>query len=224
MKINFLGDSITEGTGADCKKHCYVERVRQMTGEDVLNYGVGGTRIAREKVEHVDNKFMFDFNLRATIMRDADFVFVFGGTNDYGHGEAGYGEIKDNTPFTFYGALNILTDYLIGRYGKDKICFILPLHRFQEDRVNRYEWQTDGKTLADYVDAIKKVCKLKGIEYLNFFDDNFMPTPTCGDGDEYFVDGLHPSSFGHYLIAERICEYLKEKNLIKSYTKLYKKL
>ncbi len=35
---------------------------------------------------------------------DADIIIVFGGTNDFGNGDAPFGEMSDRTPYTFYGA------------------------------------------------------------------------------------------------------------------------
>jgi len=76
-----------------------------------------------------------DFILRARWMdRNADFLFVFGGTNDFGHGDAPLGQMGDKTPFTFYGAMDTLCSDLL-RYGfkNDRICFIMPTRRFDED-------------------------------------------------------------------------------------------
>ena len=42
---------------------------------------------------------------------EADIIVVFGGTNDYGHGDAPFGEIGDKERTTFCGAV----DYLINR-------------------------------------------------------------------------------------------------------------
>ena len=46
MKINFLGDSITEGVGASAPENNYVSLVGKKTGHEVINYGISGTRIA----------------------------------------------------------------------------------------------------------------------------------------------------------------------------------
>ena len=49
MRIAFLGDSITEGCGASAEEFFYVNQVGKTLNAKVLNYGVGGTRIARQK-------------------------------------------------------------------------------------------------------------------------------------------------------------------------------
>ena len=41
-KINFLGDSITEGSGASEHPKCYVSQVADLSGAVCRNYGIGG--------------------------------------------------------------------------------------------------------------------------------------------------------------------------------------
>ena len=49
-KVNFLGDSITEGVGVTDRENCrYDNRVKKMLGlAGVNNYGIGGTRLAHQ--------------------------------------------------------------------------------------------------------------------------------------------------------------------------------
>ena len=47
-KINFLGDSITEGVGVSCAEHRYPDLIAADCGCIVRNYGISGTRIARQ--------------------------------------------------------------------------------------------------------------------------------------------------------------------------------
>ena len=63
-------------------------------------------------------------------------VAVFGGTNDYGHGDAPVGSFEDRTPDTFYGALHYLYSGLKEMYPKATIFVMLPLHREGEDNDN----------------------------------------------------------------------------------------
>ena len=48
-KICFIGDSITEGVGASSKEKCYVSVFEKISGADVTNLGISGTRIARQQ-------------------------------------------------------------------------------------------------------------------------------------------------------------------------------
>lgn len=101
--IHFLGDSITEGVGATDASHCFVSLIGRKTGAVVHNYGVGGTRIARQlNCPQDEGK---DFCARFIEMEQgADMIIVFGGTNDYGHGNAPFGSFEDKTPDTFKAA------------------------------------------------------------------------------------------------------------------------
>ena len=108
-KINFLGDSITEGVGASNGTLCYVAQFAAATGAVCRNYGISGTRIARRRVPYDNPNFDRDFPSRVPEMDpDADVIVVFGGTNDYGHGDAPLGEMSDRTVWTYYGALQLI--------------------------------------------------------------------------------------------------------------------
>ena len=47
-KVYFLGDSITEGAGASSYEKSYVPVFAEISGAEVKNYGLSGTRIARQ--------------------------------------------------------------------------------------------------------------------------------------------------------------------------------
>ncbi len=214
MKIIFLGDSITEGVGASSEENRYVNKVAEICGAETENFGVSGTRIARQKTPTIYKTFDYDFQMRSEVMsKDADMVFVFGGTNDYGHGDAKIGDSNDSDPYTFYGGLNNLIKRLIGIYGKDKICFILPSRRFNDDNLYGDGSKTKPSLpLKGYVDIIKSVCGKNGIDYIDLYSDGF-PRPETNVGDDFTIDGLHPNDKGHLFIAEKIKEYLQRKKI-----------
>ena len=62
MKINFLGDSITEGAGASSVENRYVNLVGAKFGAKVCNYGVGGTRLARQS--SLSNVAYYDYDFQ----------------------------------------------------------------------------------------------------------------------------------------------------------------
>ena len=126
-KINFLGDSITQGVGASTKENCYVEQFAAATGAVCRNYGISGTRIARRRVPYSNPDFDKDFPSRVPEMDpDADLIVVFGGTNDFGHGDAPLGEMRDRTVWTYYGALHVLFTLLLEKYPTAQIVIITP--------------------------------------------------------------------------------------------------
>lgn len=212
MKAIFLGDSITEGVGASSEANKYVNKVAEICGVEVKNFGVSGTHIARQSLPSEYILFDYDFQMRAEVMdKDADKVFVFGGTNDYGHGDAKIGDENDDSPYTFNGGLNNLMKRLIGTYGKDKICFILPIRRFlEEDLFGQGHRKEPTLNLKGYVDIIRSKCEKEGVDYIDLYNDG-IPKPLTDKGDEYTADGLHPNDKGHLFIAEKIKEYLERE-------------
>lgn len=213
MKINFLGDSITSGGGAGSVEKSYVSVVERLTGYEVRRYGAGGTRIAKQRVPSLVADYDEDFQKRALEMeQDADFVFVFGGTNDYGHGDAPIGSFDNKDPYTFYGGLRCLLEYLLRVYGREKLCFITPLHRYKEEDPKGEKGQKPQAVapLSRYVQIIREVTAYYGITLMDLYGENFFPVPTTDKGDEFTVDGIHPNADGHARLAERIVRYLRE--------------
>ncbi len=206
----FLGDSITAGSGASRDDLSYVKLVEKALECKVVSKGVGGTRIAKQTNKSKDPTYDNHFITRVSNEKEGDFIFVFGGTNDYGHGDALMGKPTNCDDSTFFGAINQLIDKLCLIYGKDNICFILPIPRFQDESVHGEGAKKRALyCLADYVEAEKTALTLKGIDYLDISDKFIKPETVMASA--HFADGIHPNDEGHKIIAESICKYLELK-------------
>lgn len=171
--------------------------------EFAYNYGAGGTRIARQIVPARDwpRRDLF-FELRAdTMERSADAVVVFGGTNDYGHGDAPFGELSDICDTTFCGAVNSLILKLKKDFPHAKIVFMTPLHRLGEMNPSR----ADQKILKDYADAIVTICEKHSIPVIDLFKMN----PIDPTDKTLIPDGLHPNDHGHEILADIVAAALE---------------
>ena len=205
-KINFLGDSITEGVGVSAPDKKYVEVfARKFEPALVRNYGISGTRFARQINPTLNNpRFDLDFCSRVCEMdEDADIVIVFGGTNDYGHGDAPFGVFSDRTPDTFYGACHTLMTSLINRFPNAAIVFMTPLHRATENRAER-------PSLIEFVKAIREVAEFYNLPILDLYNESGMNTDTEENSKKHFDDGLHPNDLGHRILAEKVAEFLEK--------------
>jgi len=145
--------------------------------------------------------------------KNADFTFVFGGTNDYGHGDVKLGCFDDRDVYTFYGAFHELIAYMVSSFPKERLCFILPIPRYNQDNPHGEGGikQEPVGDLSTYIEAEKQVLAYYGVEYLDLSDKFYVPT--APNGSKLFLDGLHPNAAGHQVLADSLIAYLKNKFL-----------
>ena len=216
LKAHFLGDSITHGVGTSDPSRIYLNLLKERVGlAEANNYGISGTRIALQTgtTDYAPACDAF-FGSRVDGMApDADLIVVFGGTNDYGHGDALIGQMSDRDPHTFFGGCHYLCRKLITRYPHAQIVFITPLHCQGDEDVHEKKSpdgsQTDRPVLETYVRIIREVCAYYAIPVCDFFatsgiQPNLEPLRTL-----YCPDGLHPNDAGHERMEKRLEGFLK---------------
>lgn len=209
--INFLGDSITQGVGTSGDDKIYVNLVKEKLNlKCVRNYGISGTRFARQTVSIDDGTFDQDFCMRVDTMDpQADVVVVFGGTNDFGHGDAPFGTFEDRDKSTFCGACHELMTKLINRFPESVIVFMTPLHRLSESNPSGDIKPEPVGLLEDYVNMIKKTAAYYGIAVLDLFTMSGLQPKVPVIQEKYVPDGLHPNDAGHVILADRLANYLQ---------------
>ncbi len=211
-KINFLGDSITEGVGATKPEFAYFRQIAIKSGAICNGYGIGGTRIAKQTIPSngsYDVKDTHFANRVSAMDKNADVVVVFGGTNDYGHGDAALGNINSKENNTFYGAMHELCKNLLSDFPKSRIVFMTPMHRTEENRVWNELGIRNVSNLSGYVDAIKEVCKVYSLPVIDLFGELGINPNIPNMKELYTVDGLHPNDLGHEKLADFVIEKLK---------------
>lgn len=216
--ICFLGDSITAGSGISSMDKIYWNLLAEREGCHSFGYGIGATRIASQRSYGVDNPVHAPncdenneyFASRVPAMREeADVVVVFGGTNDYGHGDATLGSMSDRTPETFYGAVHHLILTLQAKYPKATLVLLTPLHRCRENEPYNSLGIRNMTGLAGYVSIIKEVGAYYGLPLLDLYAiPDFEP-----ENEEnrllYMKDGLHPTDAGHEILYRYLAAFLK---------------
>lgn len=208
-KINFLGDSITEGAGTSSHDKMFTMLIEREYGAICQNYGIGGTRIARQKTP-TEEKWDRDFISRVPEMdNDADIVVVFGGTNDFGHGDAPLGTMSDRTPYTFYGALHCLYTALTEKYPDVPVVILTPLHRLNEDSPKGDNKPAPVGTLKEYVNIIREVAEYYSFPVLDLYKESGLQPKVPVIQQKYIPDGLHPNDDGNAILAHKIARFLE---------------
>lgn len=209
LKVNFLGDSITAGAGVSAQENCYVEVFARASGATVRNYGISGTRIARQTKPSVKAQFDLNFLDRVDGMDpDADLVVVFGGTNDFGHGDAAFGDPDEaEDEYTFRGAVHSLIRRLRAKFPTSEIVIMTPLHRTGETATVN-EIGLPRRPLADYVAAEREIAAAYSVPVLDLFSVAGIYPDDPVNCEIYTKDGLHPNDRGAARIADRLIGFL----------------
>ena len=211
-KVNFLGDSITYGHGVADPANRFVDRLRRECGlAEARNYGVNGTRFARQIDDARYPNYTETFIDRAARMeKDADLILVFGGTNDFGHGDAPFGTWEDRTDDTFCGACHVLFRQLIEAYPDQRIVILTPLHRLGEDNVfGDSSKQTACRPLRDYAEQIRKTAEYYALPLLDLYAQSGLQPDVPVIRERYMPDGLHPNDAGHEKLTAVIKAFLE---------------
>lgn len=214
--VNFLGDSITEGVGVTDISNRYDNALKNMVGlKAVYNYGIGGTRIAYQTTPSDYPAHDLFFCGRAYWMnKTADVIVVYGGVNDWMHGDAPFGKIGDTTQSTFCGAVDLLMRILKQEYANAKIVFLTPAHACPTGLSDKSPstWaikRDDAKPLESYVDVIEKTGKKYDIPVFNLYQNLGINPNDESQREMYTVDGLHFNDKGHIVLAEKLADFLR---------------
>ncbi len=210
--ISFLGDSITEGVGVQNLENRYDNRLKAMCElQEVCNYGISGSRLAHQSVPSEETRFDLYFCGRSYDMnKNSDIIVVFGGTNDYGHGDAPFGDMTDTTPATFCGAVHWLMNQLKRTYPNAITVFMTPARRAGDlaascDPIKK----ADAKPLKAYVEVIQANGAALGIPVLNLYENLGIDPNNDLQREAYAPDGLHFNDDGHAILAERLKSFLQ---------------
>jgi len=207
-KIVVLGDSITQGIGVEKEENFFTNRLAKMGECTVINHGIGGTRMAKQTNRYTPEFDDHDFTIRVEkLEEDADIVIVFGGTNDFGHGDAPLGDPYNRDPYTFYGALHQIMTRLYDRFPGKTAVIMTPIHR-----VDEYRFYPDGnlrRQLKTYVNIIREMAERYSLPLLDMYASSGIQPEVDSFREAYCPDGIHPNDAGHEIIANKVYAFLK---------------
>ncbi len=217
FKVNFLGDSITEGVGVSDQNNRYDNALaRLLELSQVNNYSISGSRLAHQVFPSAKPRYDLCFCGRAYDMdKTADMVIVYGGVNDYIHGDAPFGEIGDTNPSTFCGGVYFLMSFLRETYGNKPIIFLAPARCFLRHEIDDRFPSTHaakrvaGKELRAYVDAILETAKEFDVKVLDLYNDLGIDPHDPQQFETYTKDGLHFNDAGHGVLANKLKEFIE---------------
>ena len=197
-KIAFLGDSITQGLTWNGSAQVYVDKPYPMTVAEKLKCDCQNVGHSSYPISSIGKAQCFNTTY-VEIDRDVDYIFVFGGTNDFQY-SVPVGTIADREDVSFCGAIFTLINKIRTRIPTAKLVFFTPLHRSTE--IN-----SDGTNLMDYVNAIRDVCELCAIPVVDLYKNSGFSNVVT-EMEQYYADGLHLTQDGYNLLGAVISELI----------------
>lgn len=186
-----LGDSITAyQTG-------YHALIGEETGAIVTNGGVSGSGYMKP----INNKTFVD---RANLSEVYDIVTVFGSVNDMQYVGSALGTESDTGTATLGGCFNTLIDNLYAS-GNYHVGIIAPI---PQGTTSGNPSNTTG-TFAQYTELLEKVCKRRGVPYLDLWHCSNMQPWDATFAETYMQDNTHPNTDGHKIFAPRIKAFIQ---------------
>jgi lysophospholipase L1-like esterase len=173
------GDSFTSGGSAEDDKYftdepyqgkikTYPLFIGRRNNMEVINDAVSGSIMALDKSyiedpENVDIRQRRPFALERylTIPEDVDYITLWFGINDAGH--TNLGTIDDTTNETFYGAWNVVLEWILTNRPWAHVGMII----------------TNGASVS-YRNAERELARKWGIPYLDMMGDDQTPVMTLG--------------------------------------------
>ena len=199
-KISFLGDSITYGYGLQTEEK-FVTILEKRFGVSINNQSVSGSEISTA------DGLADSFVKRVENITACDICFVFGGTNDYWHGNV---EINGNSNDTLEGGLKAVLTYLYETVGVHQVVVVTPFKQYFQSHYG-IGYDKGHGTLTDFVNKIIDVAKYFGADVIDLFNGNNIeaipetPVRTA----RLLQDGVHPTAIGNYVLANIFTEYIK---------------
>ncbi len=214
-KIAFLGDSITDGVGVTDQNNRYDNILLREYGlAATQNQSISGSRLAHQMTPSEKPHYDLCFCGRAYWLdSSADICVVYGGVNDYIHGDAYIGTENDTTPATFCGGVNFLMKTLKEKFAGKPVIFLTParscLRGVTDEIVSpRPMKKPDAMPLEGYADIIVEAGKRNDVYVLDLYRGLPINPNHPEDFAKYTTDGLHFNDEGHKMLAKTLAEFI----------------
>ena len=194
------GDSITFGAGY---AGGYGKLLANKYGAvDTNNAVSGATLVTGTTYSNGSPRHYISESVVNSVNKRYDYMILSGGFNDYGNNvpigtlsDAQFAFTNPVTTDNVIGALETMFRHILQNYPTTKVFYLIT------HKVNRCTTEPNsiGKTMQDYVDAIKSVCERYSIPVINIWEESQMITAYDNIATTYTnnADRVHPNELGY---------------------------
>lgn len=190
MKLVCIGDSLTFGYGVPAKEN-WVSLIKEPLQMEVLNKGANGDTTSG----------MLSRSYEDVIKNHPNYVIIIGGSNDFMSNRS-LKIVTDNITLIVKDAVNY------------KIIPIIGIEPAVDKLMAEKKWDSTlnynkiNKLQENYRNWIISFCDENKFHYIDYYDCFREKLKDIG-ANRLFVDGLHPSTLGHELMAECTINFFK---------------
>ena len=194
--IACIGDSITQCYGVieNHDTNTWEYFLNQLLGDEyqVLNYGL----IGRTLQDEGDVPYRKELFFKITHEIKADIYIIMLGTND--------SKLSNWNEERFRKQYPEFVDSYLNLSNKPDVILMLPPMCFKDKHTGIYNFEVNPEIInGPIIDIIKETALSRKLKIID------LNTLTV-DKEEWFVDGVHPNSYGNKMIGEYIAENVKE--------------
>lgn len=199
-----IGDSITQKS--DASTLIYHDYIAFNTGVEVNNMSTGGAGY-----KALENKNAAYYQKALNIPAETDIITIMGSGTDLGDStwKIGLGSPTDTGTDTICGCINTTIDNILASNPNAKLGIITPTPW------SKYNQTTEGTEVGNrmnlYSEAIVAICEMRGIPYLDMYNNSGLQPWDEELAKIQFADlntPKHPTEYGHSLIAPMIQEFI----------------
>ena len=154
-----------------------------------------------------------DYDDKVDLLERVDFsaveLVIMDGMNDIISGVPIRNDADPSDEYTFAGALYSSVENLRAKNPDMRILLVTPtFYWFLEEEADGDVFNAGYGTAEDYIRAEKDVAETLGVELIDAYHGLYVHE-SWEDWKTYTLDGIHPNEYGRELIANLICEYLR---------------
>lgn len=208
IRINFVGDSITEGLGgavdANGNKISYVNYVQEaLQFGSVTNNGLGGRMIAAYSI---NTALSMQENSDGLFTKDAEITVFYLGLNDYLAPEEtkNFGVIDNGTTGGYCGQLQKWVHSFPKEYPNTDFFFVTA-YRTPIPNPTQNNTNFNGvPNLNDYMEPQRQLAAQYDYPVIELYGTGFMDMNDPVTAQNLMFDSLHPNDAGYRVLGEHI--------------------
>ena len=208
IRINFVGDSITEGLGgavdANGNKISYVNYVQEaLQFGSVTNNGLGGRMIAAYSI---NTGLSMQENGEGLFTKDAEITVFYAGLNDYLAPEEtkNFGVIDNGTTGGYCGQLQKWVHSFPKDYPNTDFFFVTA-YRTPIPNPTQNNTNFNGvPNLNDYMEPQRQLAAQYDYPVIELYGTGFMDMNDPVTAQNLMSDSLHPNDAGYRVLGEHI--------------------